>query len=107
MTKRIEDPAQTPAVLVGHLGCRSGTGLYRPGKQRIRVIGNQQGPASRAADRPWTEPWPVGSSGRNPERGVSDRQLRDDLIAFAYLMKDSRTESCCVESDSRGSLINP
>jgi len=107
MTERVEDPAQTPTVLVGHLGCRSGTGLYCPGIQRIRVIDNQQGPTSRAADCRWTEPWPVGSSRRNPERGVSDRQLRDDLISFAYLMKDSRTESCCVESDSRGSLINP
>ncbi|HEY7264494.1 MAG TPA: hypothetical protein VH589_23800 [Trebonia sp.] len=107
MTERIEDPAQTPTVLIDHLRCRSGTGLYCSGKQRIRVIDNQQGPASRAADRLWTEPWPVGSSRRNPERGVSDRQLRDDLITFAYLMKNSRAESYCVERDSRGSPINP
>jgi hypothetical protein len=51
MTERIEDPAQTPTVLVGHLGCRSGTGLYCAGIQRIRVIDNQQRPTSRAADR--------------------------------------------------------
>jgi hypothetical protein len=107
MTERIEDPAQTPTVLVGHLGYRSGTSLYCPGKQRIRVIGNQQGPTSRAADRLWTEPRPVGSSRRNPERGVSDCQLRDDLIAFTYLMKNSRAESYCVERDSRGSPVNP
>jgi len=93
MTEWIEDPAQTPAVLVGHFRCRSGTGLYRPGEHRIRVIHNQQGPTGRAADRLWTEPWSVRSARRNPERGVSDRQLRDDLIAFSYLMKDSRAKA--------------
>jgi hypothetical protein len=107
MTERIEDPAQTPAVLVGHLGCRNGTGLYCLGKHRVRIINNKQNPAGRAADRPWAEPWSVRSARRNPERGVSDRQLRDDLIAFANLMKDSRTKSYLVERNGRGSAIDP
>ncbi len=56
MAKRIEDPAQTPAVLVGHLGGWSGTSPDRLHEGRVRIINQQQGPASRAADRPWAEP---------------------------------------------------
>ena len=58
MAERIEDPAQTPAVLVGHLGGRSGTSPDRLHEHRVGVIYQQQGPASRAADRPRAEPRP-------------------------------------------------
>jgi hypothetical protein len=43
-------------VLVGHLGGWSGTSPDRLHEGRVRIINQQQGPASRAADRPWAEP---------------------------------------------------
>jgi len=49
MTEWIEDPAQAPAVLVGHLGCGGGAGPDRPREHRVRIFHQQQGPASRAA----------------------------------------------------------
>src|SRR5262245_39889576 len=107
MTEWIEDPAEAPAVLVGHLGCGGGAGPDRPREHRIRIFNQQQGPASRAADRPGAEPWPVRSARCNPESRVPDRQLRDDLIAFAYPVKDSRAESLLVERDSRSGSIDP
>ncbi len=42
-----------------------------------------------------------------PRKPRPDRQLRDDLIAFADLMKDPRTESRLVEGDSRSGAIDP
>ena len=38
MTERIEDPAQAPAVLVGHLGRRDRTGSDRLREHRVRVF---------------------------------------------------------------------
>jgi hypothetical protein len=42
-----------------------------------------------------------------PRKPHPDRQLRNDLIAFAYLMNNPRAESCLVECDSRSGTINP
>jgi len=42
-----------------------------------------------------------------PGKPRPDRQLRDDLIAFAYLMKDPRAESRQVEGDSSSKASLP
>jgi len=51
MTERIENPAQTPAMLVGHFGCRRSTGCDRLRHHRVGIIDHEQGPACRAANR--------------------------------------------------------
>ena len=107
MTERIEDPAKAPAMLVGHLGYRGGAGLNRLRVHRVRIIDYQQGPASRTADRHRTEPRTARSTRGHPERRVPDRQLRNNLVALAYPVKDPRAESCLIERDSRSSPINP
>lgn len=107
MTERIKDPAQAPAVLVGHLRSRGGAGPDRPREHRVWIINQQQGPARRAADRPRAEPRAVRSARGNPESRVPDHQLRDDLIAFAYLVLDPRAESRLVERDGRSGAIDP
>jgi hypothetical protein len=50
---------------------------------------------------------PAGAAPRNPESRVSDRQLRDDVIALAHLMKDSRAERRFVERDGLSGPVNP
>src|SRR5262249_16157656 len=62
MTKRIEDPAPPRTVLIGHFGCRCGTGPYRLGKHRVGIIDHQQSPARRAADRLRAEPRSIRSA---------------------------------------------
>ena len=107
MTEWIEDPAKPPAVLVSHLGCRSSAGFDSSRKRHVRIVNQQQGPAGGAADRRRAEPRPVRSARGNPESRVPDRQLRNDLIAFADLMKDPRAESSFVEGDGRSGAIDP
>src|SRR5580692_12428738 len=46
MAERIEDPAQAPAVLVGHRRGRGGASPDRPRERRVGIINQQQGPAS-------------------------------------------------------------
>ena len=48
--ERVEDPAQTPAVLIGHLGRYTGASRQRLREHRVRVVCHEQGPAGRAAD---------------------------------------------------------
>jgi hypothetical protein len=42
MAEWIENPAQPPAVHVGHLGCRSGASLGGLGEHRVRIIDHEQ-----------------------------------------------------------------
>src|SRR5262249_46676189 len=101
MTERIENPAQPPAMLIGHLRGRRGTGGYRAREHRVGIIDYQQDPARRAANRLRAEPRPLRPARRNPERGVSDRELRDDVISLPHPVKDPGTEGRLVEGDSR------
>jgi len=98
----IEDPPQTPTVLIGHLRCWCGTGLDRLCKHRVGIIDYQQGPACRAAYSRRAETRSLQSAGRNPERGVPDRQLRDDLVSLTDPVKDPGPEGRLVERDCRG-----
>ena len=107
MTERIEDPAQAPAVLVGHVGRWRGTSADRLREHRIWIVGYQQGPARCTADCLRAEPRSVRSARGNPERGVSDRQLRDDLVSLPDAMQGSGAESCLIELDSGSSAIDP
>jgi hypothetical protein len=83
MTERVEDPAQPPAVLVCHLRCRGGADLDGLREHCVRIINHQQGPAGRAADRRRAEPRRVRPARGNPEGRLPDRQLRNDIVAFA------------------------
>jgi hypothetical protein len=107
MTERIDDPAQAPAVLVGHVGCWRGAGADRLREHRIWIVGYQQDPARCTADCLRAEPRSVRSARGNPERGVSDRQLRDDLVSLPDAMQGSGAESCLIELDSGSSAIDP
>jgi hypothetical protein len=103
----IQDPAQTPAVLISHLRCRRGAGLDRPRKHRVGIIDHQQGPACRAADSRRAIPRSHLSAGRNPEGGIPYPQLRDDLIPRTDLMENPGTEGHHVERDCRSSRVDP
>ena len=107
MTEWIKNPAQTPAMLIGHLRRRCGTGPYRLREHRVGIIDYQQDPARRTANRLRAEPRPFRPARRNPECGVSDRQLRDDVISLPHTVKDPGTEGRLVERDSRISAVNP
>jgi hypothetical protein len=88
VAERVDDPAQAPAVLVGHRGRRDGAGPHRLRVQRVWIVDYQQGPAGRAADRLRAESRPGRAARGNPEGRVPDCQLRDDLIAFADPVPD-------------------
>jgi hypothetical protein len=107
MTERIEDPAQAPAVLVGHVARCSGTGPYRTLEHRIRIVDYQQHPARRTVNRPRAEPRSVRPARRYPERGVADRKLRNDLVPRPDAMQDSGPESSRIELDRRSGAIDP
>ena len=107
VTEWIDDPAQPPTVLIGHLGCRRGTGRDGLREHHIRIIDHQQSPACRAADRLRTETWSVRSAGRDPERGVPDRQLRDDLIPIPDSVQNRGPKGRLVERDSRRYALDP
>ncbi len=107
MTERIENPAQTPAMLIGHLGCCRGAGRDRLSHHRVGIIDHEQGPARRAANRLRAEPRPVWPARCNPERGVSDRELRDDVTSLTDTVKDPGAEGRLVERDSRVSAVDP
>ena len=94
-------------MLIGHLRCWRGPGLDRPRKHRVGIIDHQQSPACRAANSRRAETRPRRPARRNPERGVPDRQLRDDLVSLADAMKDPGTEGRLVERDCRSSAIDP
>jgi hypothetical protein len=59
MTEWIEDSAQTPAMLIGHLGRYRGTGRDRLCHHRGGIIHHQQGPARRTANSQRAETRPV------------------------------------------------
>jgi hypothetical protein len=107
VTEGVEDPAKAPAVLVAHGGRGRGPGRDRPCKDRVGLVDQQQDPAGRPADRLRAEPRPVRAARGNPEERVADCQLGDDLIAFADLMQDPRTESRLVKRDRRGRATDP
>src|SRR5262249_15254601 len=107
MTERIENPAQPPAMLIGHLRCRRGTGAYRLREHRVGIIDYQQDPARRTPNRLRAEPRPLRPARRNPECGVSNRELRDDVISLPHTVKDPGTEGRLVERDSRISVVDP
>jgi hypothetical protein len=107
VTERVEDPAQAPAVLIGHFGCRGRPSRDCAREQRVGVVRHEQRTAGRSPDRPRAEPRPVGAARRNPESRFPDRQLRNDVIALAHLMKDSCAERRRIESDSFSGPIDP
>jgi len=107
VTEWIEDPAQTPTVLIGHLRCWRGTGLDRLRKHRIGIIDYQQSPTCRAADSRRAETRSLPSAGRNPEGGIPYRQLRDDLVSLTDPMKNPGAEGHLVERDCRSSAVDP
>ena len=105
--ERIDDPAQTPAVLIANGGLLGSAGVDRPPHHRVGIIGHQQGPARRAADRARAEP-PAARPGRcHPECRLADGQLRDDVIALSYAVQDARPERVRVERDGLASTLDP
>src|ERR1039457_4268951 len=91
--ERIDDPAQTPAVLIANGGLQRGA----------RIIGRQQGPARRAAYRARAESSAVRPGRRHPERRLADGKLRDDVIALPGSVQDACPERVQVESDGLAS----
>lgn len=82
MPERILDPADEPAVLLGdrreHLRTRSERLLGK----RPRIVGDEQQPDGRRAER-----LGIGVAVVNPEPGVADFEVRDDLVV-ADLVQD-------------------
>jgi len=105
--ERIDDAAQTPAVLVASRGFQRGAGADRPPQDGVRVIGHQQRPARRAADRMRAEPPRVRASRCHPERRLADSELGDDVVPLPDTVQDTRTERFRVERDGLASAINP
>jgi hypothetical protein len=76
-------------------------------KTATGVIGHQQGPARRAADRARAEPSPVRPRRCHPERRLAHGELRDDVVSLPYPVKDAGTERLRIESDGLASALNP
>ncbi len=105
--ERIDDPAQTPAVLIANGGLLRGAGVDRPPHHGVGVIGHQQGPARRATYRARAESSAVRPGRCHPERRLADGKLRDDVIALPGLVKDACPERVRVESDGLASTLDP
>src|ERR1700761_1377947 len=63
VAERVGDPAQPPAVLVGHLAGRAGPGRHRLAEQPVRVVGDEQDATGGTADRLRAEARPVRAAG--------------------------------------------
>src|SRR6266571_4942324 len=105
--ERIDDPAQTPAMLIANGGLLRGAGVDRPPHHGVGIIGHQQRPARRAAYRARAESSAVRPGRCHPERRPADGELRDDVIALPGLVKDACPERVRVESDGLASTLNP
>lgn len=107
MPERIENPAQPPAMLLGHLGRRRSTSGNRLRCHRIRIADDEQGPPRRAANCLRAETGSLRPARGHPEGGVAHCQLRYEVTSLPDAMKDASAESRLVESDSLISTIDP
>jgi hypothetical protein len=105
--ERIDDLAKAPAVLIVRRGLLGGARPDCPLYHGVGVIGHQQGPAGRAADRAWAEPSPVRAGRCHPERRLADSELRDDVVPVAGLVQQARAERGRVERNGLAGPVNP
>ena len=107
MPERIDDSTQPPAVLVADSGELPGTGTHRLRKHRARIIDDQENTAGRATYRFGAEAPHVWRGGRQPERGIADGKLHNDVVALADAMQDRGSEGGLIELDRRGRTLDP
>jgi hypothetical protein len=88
VAERIENLTHAPAVLIRDLRCRCGASRNGPSKHGVGIIDYEQSSTGRAANRLRAEARSVRATRGDPEHGVSDRQLRNDVIAVAHPVKD-------------------
>ena len=74
--------------------------------ESIRIVDDEQGPARHTVDDRRAQAHRARVGFPDPERRVSDRQLHDELGAFAGAVKHSRPERGLVEGDGRISSID-
>jgi len=95
----VDDPAEPPAVLVGHRGRFRRASGDRLADDAVGVFGHEQRSAGRAIDCAGAEPFHGRGRCRHPERCVADAELRDDVVPLADTVKDGGGECCFVERD--------
>jgi hypothetical protein len=93
VAERIDDPAETPPVLVA-----DGRGFTRAGSDRslddrLGVVDDEQCAAGRAVDRARAEAFHRRGARRHPERRVGDGKLGDDVISLANAVRDPPSEA--------------
>jgi len=87
VAERIEDTAQPPAVLIGHLPGRTSPGHHRLGEYRVRVIRHQQ----EAAGAP---PIACGLNRGPPAPPEETRKDASPMESWATMSSPSPTWCC-------------
>jgi hypothetical protein len=99
MAERVDDAPDPPPVLLAHSRREVRTladgGLH----DRVGIGGHEEKTGGSAAGRPWAQSLHAFVGGADPEHGVPDNQLSDDVIALPDAMQNRRRERSLVEGD--------
>lgn len=103
----VDNPAETPAVLIPNR-----RRLPRARRDRLRddvigVVDDKQSSARRAGHGLGAEALHARVRCGDPERRVADGQLRDDLIAVAHQVRDLRPERRLIEGNGCARALDP
>jgi hypothetical protein len=105
MSKRIEDPAETPAVRLLNRDNLGGTSPHSPFTHRIRVIHHHQHPHRTATERVRAEVQIRRRLIRNPELRTLHNQLRNNrTIRCINAMEHHSPECSLIKGDSRPTI---
>lgn len=107
MAVGIDDPPETPAVLLTNRRRFRSGGTYRLRGYGIRIVDDEQGPAGPPTNASGAEAMQVLAGRRHPEAGVTDRQLLDNVIVVANTVKGGCAEGRLIEPHSFADAINP
>jgi hypothetical protein len=107
VAERVDDPAESPAVLVDHAGRFSRAGSDRLPDDAVGVFDYEQRSASRATNLARAEPLHRRGRRSHPERCVADAELRDDVVPAADLVKDGCAECGFVERNRFTGIVDP
>lgn len=107
VSERVDHPTQPPTMFIADGGNLASTGTNGALEHRPGVVDDQQRTAGCAPDRVGAEAPHVWRGGRQPECGVADRELRDDVVGLADRVQDNGIERRLVKLNCGTGAIDP
>jgi hypothetical protein len=107
MPERIEYATHSPAMLEIDGRFLRSPGLDSLRMNGVRVIHHEKHSPGGCADRAGNKALRTLAYGGDPESGLADRKLSDDLFALAHHMEHARSKGSLIERDCRCPLVDP